>query len=54
LFGSKATNQVKQNVINKYGYRATGISKIFEESGVAKMTLYKHFKSKEYLIIATL
>jgi len=36
------------------GYRATGIDKILNESGVAKMTLYKHFKSKDELIIAAL
>jgi len=36
------------------GYRATGIDKILDQSGVAKMTLYKHFKSKDELIIAAL
>jgi AcrR family transcriptional regulator len=33
-----------------HGIRATGIDKIIEESGVAKMTFYKHFKTKETLI----
>jgi len=41
-------------LFNKHGYRATGIDKILDESGVAKMTLYKHFKSKSELIIAVL
>lgn len=41
-------------LFNKNGYRATGIDKILEESGVAKMTMYKHFKSKDELIIAAL
>lgn len=41
-------------LFSENGYRATGIDKILEESGVAKMTLYKHFKSKDELIIATL
>lgn len=36
------------------GYHATGIDKILAESGVAKMTLYKHFKSKDELILAAL
>ena len=36
------------------GYHATGIDKILAESGVAKMTLYKHFKSKAELILAAL
>ncbi|WP_137817907.1 TetR/AcrR family transcriptional regulator [Pseudomonas sp. 2FG] len=36
------------------GYHATGIDRILAESGVAKMTLYKHFKSKDELILAAL
>lgn len=36
------------------GYHATGIDKILAESGVAKMTLYKHFRSKDELILAAL
>lgn len=41
-------------LFNKQGYRATGIDNILAESGVAKMTLYNHFKSKDELIIAVL
>lgn len=36
------------------GYRAVGIDTILAEAGVAKMTLYNHFASKEELIIAVL
>jgi len=36
------------------GYRATGIDAIIAEAGVAKMTLYKHFASKDELIVAAL
>jgi AcrR family transcriptional regulator len=36
------------------GYRAVGIDTILAEAGVAKMTLYNHFASKEELIIAIL
>ena len=36
------------------GYHATGIDRILAQAGVAKMTLYKHFKSKEELILAAL
>lgn len=55
-----ATNKREQLVQTAYelfyrdGYHATGIDRILAASGVAKMTLYKHFKSKEELIVAVL
>ena len=36
------------------GFHATGIDRILGEAGVAKMTLYNHFKSKDELILAAL
>jgi AcrR family transcriptional regulator len=36
------------------GYTAVGIDRIIAEAGVAKMTLYKHFPSKQALILAVL
>lgn len=55
-----ATNKREQliekaeELFYREGYHATGIDRILAESGVAKMTLYKHFKSKEELILAVL
>lgn len=36
------------------GFHAVGIDTILSEAGVAKMTLYNHFKSKDELIVAAL
>lgn len=36
------------------GYRVVGIDTILAEAGVAKMTLYHHFASKDDLIVAVL
>ncbi len=41
-------------LFSREGYHATGIDKILAEAGVAKMTLYNHFKSKDELILAAL
>lgn len=38
----------------QYGYRAVGVDTIIAESGVAKMTLYRHFPAKDDLIVAYL
>jgi AcrR family transcriptional regulator len=42
------------DLFNRNGYHATGIDRILAESGVAKMTLYNHFGSKDALIEAAL
>lgn len=41
-------------LFSRDGFHATGIDKILSVSGVAKMTLYNHFKSKDELILAAL
>ena len=38
----------------RQGTRSVGIDTIIERSGVAKMTLYRHFKSKQDLVLAFL
>lgn len=52
---------VKQKIIEtasglfyKNGYNSTGINEIIAESGIAKATLYNHFKSKEDICLAYL
>jgi AcrR family transcriptional regulator len=41
-------------LFSQHGTRAVGIDTIVEESGVAKMTLYRHFGSKDELVLAFL
>ena len=36
------------------GFQSVGIDRIVAEAGVAKMTLYNHFKSKDELVLAAL
>jgi len=38
----------------KNGYNSTGINEIIEKAGIAKATLYNHFKSKEDICLAYL
>ena len=41
-------------LFSRHGYHAMGIDRILAAAGVAKMTLYNHFKSKDELILAVL
>jgi len=43
-----------EHLFYRDGYRAVGVDTIVAESGVAKMTLYRHFPSKDHLIEAYL
>lgn len=43
-----------EGLFARQGYRAVGIDTVLAAAGVAKMTLYKHFRSKEELIAAVL
>jgi AcrR family transcriptional regulator len=38
----------------RHGVQSIGIDRIVAEAGVAKMTLYRHFRSKEDLVVAVL
>jgi AcrR family transcriptional regulator len=41
-------------LFSRHGIRAVGIDRIIESSGVAKMSLYRNFESKDALVIAFL
>src|SRR5499425_725175 len=45
---------VAQRMFCESGFHAVSVDTILEEAGVARMTLYKNFGSKEDLIVATL
>ena len=46
--------EVATELFNRCGYHASGIDRVIEEAGVAKTTLYRHFRTKEDLIMAVL
>jgi AcrR family transcriptional regulator len=46
--------QTAAQLFYRHGYRAVGVDTIAAESGIGKMTLYRHFPSKEDLIVAYL
>jgi AcrR family transcriptional regulator len=46
--------QVASDLFYREGVRAVGIDRVIAESGVAKATLYKHFPSKDDLVVACL
>ncbi|MEA2219528.1 MAG: hypothetical protein QOJ35_2154 [Solirubrobacteraceae bacterium] len=41
-------------LFSRHGVQAIGINRIVAEAGIAKATLYKHFASKEELVLAVL
>jgi AcrR family transcriptional regulator len=57
----RQTSEARQRILEtadrlfyQEGVRAVGIDRIIAEAGVAKMSLYKHFASKDDLILAAL
>src|SRR5262249_45152653 len=58
---TRETSEARQRILEtadrlfyRDGIRAVGIDRIIAEAGVAKMSLYKHFPSKDDLILAAL
>jgi len=59
--GRPAASQARERVLStaytlfcRHGIRAVGVDTIIERSGVAKMTVYRHFRSKDALVLAVL
>jgi AcrR family transcriptional regulator len=55
--GSEARERILEaayDLFSRQGIRAVGIDSIIERSGVARMTLYRHFASKDALVLAFL
>jgi AcrR family transcriptional regulator len=52
--GRERILQTAYELFSRYGTKGVGVDRIIAESGVAKMTLYRHFASKEELILAFL
>jgi AcrR family transcriptional regulator len=46
--------QTAARLFYQHGYRAVGVDTIAAESGISKMTLYRHYPSKDDLIVAYL
>jgi AcrR family transcriptional regulator len=46
--------QTAARLFYQHGYRAVGVDTLAAESGIGKMTLYRHYPSKDDLIVAFL
>lgn len=46
--------QTAARLFYRQGYRATGVDTLAAESGIGKMTLYRHYPSKDDLVVAYL
>lgn len=46
--------EAAMRVFSREGFHGTGIEQVLQESGICRMTLYNHFKSKDELILAAL
>lgn len=50
----EAILETAANLFFREGFRAVGVDTVIKEAAVAKMTLYRHFPSKDDLIVAYL
>jgi AcrR family transcriptional regulator len=57
----EAVNDARERILRtayelflKHGFSAVGVDRIVAEAGVAKTTLYRHFRSKNDLVVAVL
>ncbi len=50
----KAVLDTATDLFSENGYHAVGVDRIIAESGVAKMTMYRHFPSKSSLVVEVL
>ena len=46
--------EVAIRLFNRLGYHAAGVDQVIAEAGIAETTLYRHFRSKDDLIVAAL
>lgn len=46
--------QKAESLFLKYGYKAVSMDQLAQEAGISKMTIYKHYHSKDDLFIAVL
>lgn len=46
--------QVATELFNRYGYHSVGVDQVIAKAGVAKTTLYRHYRTKDELIVAVL
>ena len=52
--GRERVLETAYELFSKHGTRGVGVDRIIAEAGVAKMTLYRNFASKDELILAFL
>lgn len=43
-----------EDLFDRYGFHGTGVDRLVADSGIARMTFYKHFPTKNALVLAVL